>query len=260
MEYPQSCPRRSTSPPVRPGGTAFASLQDRDHDPRPPYNSGLDTAPLLSPTLQPTVSAGDVLRAGGLDRRRVAIKNVPAPRRPRPHPRVRRRAADRRHGRVHKPARKRTTGSCAAISSTSARRASCAPSASRADRAKRGQTPFGALLTVRERIRPHRTGVGRLAVSEAARRCRAGRRAAVVGAAGAEAVESRGARRRFGDTCVAVARRSATRPPATALPRRTSLFVSSRGTSVVHSRRHPSCRRAGRRRCSGVEPGLRFAI
>jgi Icc-related predicted phosphoesterase len=28
----------------------------------PPYNSGLDTAPLLSPTLQPTVSAGDVLR------------------------------------------------------------------------------------------------------------------------------------------------------------------------------------------------------
>ena len=28
----------------------------------PPYDSGLDTAPLLSPTLQPTVSAGDVLR------------------------------------------------------------------------------------------------------------------------------------------------------------------------------------------------------
>ena len=28
----------------------------------PPYNSGLDTAPLLSPTLQPTASAGDVLR------------------------------------------------------------------------------------------------------------------------------------------------------------------------------------------------------
>ncbi|TMD32839.1 MAG: metallophosphoesterase [Chloroflexi bacterium] len=28
----------------------------------PPYDSGLDTAPLLSPSLQPTVSAGDVLR------------------------------------------------------------------------------------------------------------------------------------------------------------------------------------------------------
>ena len=28
----------------------------------PPYDSGLDTAPLLSPTLQPTASAGDVLR------------------------------------------------------------------------------------------------------------------------------------------------------------------------------------------------------
>lgn len=28
----------------------------------PPYDSGLDTAPLLSPTLQPTVSAGDLLR------------------------------------------------------------------------------------------------------------------------------------------------------------------------------------------------------
>jgi Icc-related predicted phosphoesterase len=28
----------------------------------PPYDSGLDTAPLLSPDLQPTVSAGDVLR------------------------------------------------------------------------------------------------------------------------------------------------------------------------------------------------------
>ena len=28
----------------------------------PPYDSGLDTAPLLSPTLRPTVSAGDVLR------------------------------------------------------------------------------------------------------------------------------------------------------------------------------------------------------
>ena len=28
----------------------------------PPYDSGLDTAPLLSPTLQPTISAGDVLR------------------------------------------------------------------------------------------------------------------------------------------------------------------------------------------------------
>ena len=28
----------------------------------PPYDSGLDTAPLLSPDLRPTVSAGDVLR------------------------------------------------------------------------------------------------------------------------------------------------------------------------------------------------------
>ena len=28
----------------------------------PPYDSGLDTAPLLSPSLQPTASAGDVLR------------------------------------------------------------------------------------------------------------------------------------------------------------------------------------------------------
>jgi Icc-related predicted phosphoesterase len=28
----------------------------------PPYDSGLDTAPLLSPSLRPTVSAGDVLR------------------------------------------------------------------------------------------------------------------------------------------------------------------------------------------------------
>jgi Icc-related predicted phosphoesterase len=28
----------------------------------PPYDSGLDTAPLLSPDLRPTVSAGDLLR------------------------------------------------------------------------------------------------------------------------------------------------------------------------------------------------------
>jgi Icc-related predicted phosphoesterase len=28
----------------------------------PPFDSGLDTAPLLSPSLQPTVSAGDLLR------------------------------------------------------------------------------------------------------------------------------------------------------------------------------------------------------
>ena len=28
----------------------------------PPYDSGLDTAPLLSPSLQPTASAGDLLR------------------------------------------------------------------------------------------------------------------------------------------------------------------------------------------------------
>src|SRR4029079_19453517 len=31
----------------------------------PPYDSGLDTAPLLSPSLQPTASAGDVLRGPG---------------------------------------------------------------------------------------------------------------------------------------------------------------------------------------------------
>ncbi len=66
----------------------------------PPYDSGLDTAPLLSPDLRPTVSAGDLLRGPvGSTGVRTRDRDVQAgPRRARPHPRVGRRAPDRGDG------------------------------------------------------------------------------------------------------------------------------------------------------------------
>jgi len=56
----------------------------------PPYDSGLDTAPLLSPDLRPQVTAGDLMRGpvgstGGPCRDRAVQAR---PRRARPHPRI----------------------------------------------------------------------------------------------------------------------------------------------------------------------------
>ena len=63
----------------------------------PPYDSGLDTAPLLNENLRPTISAGDVLRGpvGSTAVRRLIETYQPLLTDPRPHPRVRRRAQDR---------------------------------------------------------------------------------------------------------------------------------------------------------------------
>jgi len=81
----------------------------------PPYDSGLDEAPLLDENLRPTVSAGDVLRGpvGSTAVRRIIETYQPALSVHGPHPRVRRRAPRSVTRSASTPAVRPTTGSCA---------------------------------------------------------------------------------------------------------------------------------------------------
>ena len=99
----------------------------------PPHDSGLDTAPLLDENLRPTISAGDVLRGpvGSTAVRRLIETYQPLLA---IHGHIHESGGERKIGKTLciNPAARPTTGSSAATSWTSARRASSSPSASRA--------------------------------------------------------------------------------------------------------------------------------
>ena len=161
--------RRGARPARRPRSELFAridALASQIRDPRravfmihvPPYDSGLDTAPLLDENLRPTISAGDVLRGpvGSKAVRAIIEKYQPVLS---VHGHIHEAGGERGSARrsLSTPAARRTTGSCAATSSTSARRASSSSSASRA------RSPPARRLTAR------RAGPGAAAAAPARR-------------------------------------------------------------------------------------------